>query len=56
MLQAIKKQNEDLELANEKVRALTEELNEKKEEYNKKIFDLEYQKEEILNESIKKSR
>ena len=28
MLQAIKKQNEDLELANEKVRALTEELNE----------------------------
>lgn len=55
MLQAIKKQNEDLELANEKVRALTEELNEKKEEYNKKIFDLEYQKEEILNESIKKA-
>lgn len=55
MLQAIKKQNEDLELANEKVRTLTEELNEKKEEYNKKIFDLEYQKEEILNESIKKA-
>ena len=55
MLQAIKKQNEDLELANEKVRVLTEELNEKKEEYNKKIFDLEYQKEEILNESIKKA-
>lgn len=55
MLQAIKKQNEDLELANEKVRVLTKELNEKKEEYNKKIFDLEYQKEEILNESIKKA-
>lgn len=55
MLQAIKKQNEDMELANEKVRTLTEELNEKKEEYNKKIFDLEYQKEEILNESIKKA-
>lgn len=55
MLQAIKKQNEDLELSNEKVRVLTKELNEKKEEYNKKIFDLEYQKEEILNESIKKA-
>lgn len=55
MLQAIKKQNEDLELANEKVRVLTKELNEKKEEYNRKIFDLEYQKEEILNESIKKA-
>lgn len=55
MLQAIKQKNEELERANEQVKLLKDSLIEEKNEYAKKIADIEYKKEEIMQNSINKA-
>lgn len=55
MLQAIKEKNEELDIANEKIKLMQEDLQNSKFEYESKLRELENTKEKIINESIEKA-
>lgn len=55
MLQAIKQKNEDLDIANEKLKIMQQDLEKSKNEYENKLIELENQKEKIIQDSILKA-
>lgn len=55
MLQAIKQKNEDLDIANEKLKVMQQNLEISKKEYENRLIELENQKEKIIQDSILKA-